>query len=92
MRVYAMDVVQVSGTDAKVFMRITSGSGDSVYVGFNALGLASVDPQPFPSFSDFRILGPGQTLAADTLAGGADSLFTVGVYGAIAPLGTVFYA
>lgn len=90
-RVYAFDVVQLAGTDAAVFIRVTSGSGDSVYVAYQAATQATTHPRPFPVATDFRILGPGQTLAAETLAGGADSQFTVGVYGASAPLGSVFY-
>jgi len=90
-RVYAIDVVQVAGADANVFVRVTSIGAGSVYVGYQIITSATTHPRPFPVVSDFRILGPGQILAAETLGGGADSHFTVGVYAAIAPLGTVFY-
>ena len=92
MRVYAIDVVQLAGEDANVFMRVTSPAGDSVYVAYDNILGVTTHPRPFVVSTDFRILGPGQTLAAETLGGGAASQFTVGVYGAIAPLGTTFYA
>lgn len=90
-RVYALDLVQLAGEDANVFVRITSGSGDSVFVAFHDITTVAVKPRPFQVVTDFRILGPGQTLAADTTFGGAASQFTIGVYGVSAPLGTVFY-
>lgn len=89
-RVYALHVQQLLGTDASVAVYIMSPNGDSVYVAWQDVLQASTRAQPFDKQADFKILGPGQTLTAQTLGGGADSSFGVGVYGVSAPLGTVF--
>lgn len=89
-RIYAMGVRQVSGTDATVFMTVISGAGVVIGVAFRDVSVATTTRSPFITVSDFKILGPSCTLRANTLTGGADSLFAVQIYAAVAPLGTVF--
>ncbi len=89
-RIYAMGVLQVSGTDATVFMTVISGAGVAIGVAVRDLAVAATTLLPFVTISDFKILGPSCTLRANTRSGGADSLFRVQIYAAVAPLGTVF--
>lgn len=89
-RIYAMGVRQIVGTDATVAMEIVSAAGIAIGVAIRDVGVASTTRQPFILDSRPLILGPGCTLRARTLSGGADSSFAVQVYAARAPLGTVF--
>lgn len=89
-RIYAMGVRQLVGTDATVIMEVVSAAGISIGVAVRDVAVASTTPKPFIEISDFKILGPGCTLRASTLSGGADSSFAVDIYAARAPLGTVF--
>ena len=90
-RIFAMDSEQLAGTDASVYVEVVSMNGVAVCVGYQDVTVASTNPKPFPNMSDFRLLGPGCTLRATTVSGGADSAFVVDLYASSAPLGTVFY-
>ena len=89
-RIYALSSRQIVGTDATVRMSVISAAGIEMGVAIRDVAVASVTLQPFILTSDFKILGPGCTLRATSLSGGADSSFAVQVYAARAPLGTVF--
>jgi len=90
-RIYAMGVIQLVGTDASVLMEVVSAAGIAVGVAFRVSTAASTFNLPFQEVvTDFKVLGPGCTLRATTMSGGADSSFAVRIYAARAPLGTVF--
>lgn len=95
-RLLGADVALLAGIAlTEIWLNVidSNGTGNQVQISniisANAGGLNPGQTESFDRIA--KIIGPGCHLRADWVTGAVGTDFTIGIYGAIAPLGTIFY-